>query len=351
MATLKDVARVAGVSTATVARVLHDSAHVSDESRALVLAAINKTGYHLNEVAQGLRRQRSFALGHVILNVSPNQFFAGISLGVSMEAADRDCAVLMMNTMEDEQLERRAVTTLIRRRVDAILFTTLRDPNNLKLAQDAHIPAIQVERILDVSGHAVTVDNYRGSYDAVEHLIRLGHRRIAFIGETPELHSHMQRSREIERERLSGYRDAHLAAGLTIDDALVSTDGRYFDLGSIRAITRRVRSLATPPTAIFAACDSMAAAVLQELYQMGLRVPDDVSVIGYDDTLADSLTPPLTTIRQPMVDIGREAVRMAFDVIGDPSVRSPAPHGIGRRRRLETRLALRESTAPPPKQR
>jgi LacI family transcriptional regulator len=348
-ATLKDVARLAGVSTATVARVIHERGYVSNETRAVVSAAIAETGYQLNAVAQGLRRQRSFVLGHVMLSVSPNPFFAGIALGVDLEAATRQCAVLMINTNEDLVMERRAVETLIRRRVDAILFTTLRDLDHLRMVSQANIPAVQVERISDPTGHGVTVDNYRGAYDAVDYLIRLGHRRIAFIGESPEIVSG-GRSREVERERLSGYRDALNLGNIGYDESIVELSGTYFDLEHTRQATSRLLDLQEPPTAIFAVCDAMAAAVLQEVYRRGLRVPADISVIGYDDTTAMYLSPPLTTVEQPMVEIGRAAADMAFEVLEEQSSmpRVDGAHSLGKRRRLEARLIVRDSTGPPP---
>ena len=351
-ATLKDVARRAGVSTATVARVVHENGYVAPETRQLVEAAIAETGYQINALAQGLRRQRSFVLGHVVRAIAPNPFFASIALGVDEEAARNGCSVLTANTREDLLMERTAVKTLIRRRVDAILFSTVRNIDNVKLALAANIPVIQVERMGLPDVHGVTVDNYRGAFDATDYLAQLGHRRIAFVGEAfdrqdANVEGPPERAKLVERERVSGYRDALQLHGLAPDPALIDLDGTYFDLDHVRRTTRRFLQLDNPPTAIFAACDHLACGVLQELYAAGVRVPDDMSVIGFDDTIAQHVSPPLSTVAQPASGIGAAAVQMALGVLEkmhDPEV-SPVP---AQHRRLTTQLIIRDSTGPVP---
>ena len=346
--TLKDVANSAGVSTATVARVLHNRGYVAAETRQLVESAILATGYQLNAVAQGLRKQRTLVLGHLLYGISPNPFFANIALGVAEEAAEHGCGVLIANTQEDRHLERLAVETLIRRRVDAILFTTVRDEAIIRLAMDARIPVVQVERTRVLDAPAVTVDNYRGAFDAVQHLIDLGHRRVAYIGERPDSPAHDARDgslRLVEAERLSGYRDALRHGGLAVDDTIVDLDGRYTDLQYARSATRRLLAVPPRPTAIFAACDLIAAGVLQELSRAGLRVPTDISVVGFDDTLAERLTPALTTVAQPMVQIGRLAAAIAIEALQDLGTETTGG-AAPRRERLTTQLVIRDSTGP-----
>lgn len=349
--TMKDVAREAGVSTATIARVIHNSGYVSGETRRLVESAILATGYQLNAVAQGLRTRRTFVLGHLLHAISPNPFFANIALGVEEEATSYGCGVLTANTQEDLQLERLAVETLIRRRVDAILFTTVRDEATIRMAIDARIPVVQVERMRLLDMPAVTVDNKRGAFDAVEHLIGLGHRRIAYIGEPPDRPKRYVGDgslRMVERERLSGYRDALQRNGLAIDDSIVDLGGTYLDLDYARGATRRLLRLLPRPTAIFAACDLIAAGVLQELYANRFRVPDDMSVVGFDDTLAARLTPALTTVSQPMVDIGRLAASMAIAALREPTSGSSG-RMAPRQERLTAELVIRDSTGAAPK--
>lgn len=351
-ATLRDVARLAGVSTSTVARVFHNKGYVAEETRRLVEATIEETGYQLNAVAQGLRKQRTLTLGHVLFSISPNPFFAGVALGIEQEAAARGCGVLTSNTQGDPERERQGVQTLIRRRVDAILFTTYADAANVRLAAASGIPVVQVERHARIETHTVTVDNYRGSFAATEHLIAFGHRRIAYAGEPPGAREHSagQRSGVVEQERVAGFFDAMNQHGLPVDDDLVDFSVQYSDSVRIREVTRRWFALPAGqrPTAIFATCDLLAAGVLQEAYAHGLRVPEDLSVVGFDDTYGSHLTPPLTTVAQPMFEMGRCAAGIAIDQVqlnvGAHGPGASAPTLL--HERLATRLIVRSSTGP-----
>lgn len=343
-ARLKDVAERAGVSVSTVARVLHDNGYVAGPTREAVDAALAECGYQINTVAQRLRKQRSGEIGHILDSISPNPFFAGVALGSERAAAEYGCTVLFSNTHGDADLERTGVEALLQRRVEAILFTTVTDERNVELALSAGAVVVQVERMSDVATHAVTVDNYRGAFDATEHLLRLGHRRVACLGVDPDLRAAGTAPHRsvVERERLSGYFDALRSFGVTGDDELVTLGPTYYDVPAARAAVRRWLQLpaARRPTAIFATCDIMAAGILQEAHVSRLRVPDDLSLVGFDDTYASHLTPPLTTVRQPMDELGRAAVRLAM---------TPREGGAGlpRRERLTTQLIVRESTAPP----
>jgi LacI family transcriptional regulator len=345
-ATLKDVAKLAGVSTATVARVIHQQGYVSEEARIAVEGAVEETGYRINAVAQGLRRRRSLVIGHVLRAIAPNPFFANVALGVDEEAARFGCGVLTTNTQEDPQIERDAVDTLLRRQVDAILFTSVRDLHNLELAADAGIPVIQIERVSIPSMPGVVADNYQGTLAAIDHLVRLGHRRIAFIGESSDTRIDGF-SRQVERDRLAGYRDGLAHNDLVVDGALIDTEGGYFDATHARSVTRRLVALADRPTAIFAACDHLACAVLQELYALELRVPDQMSVIGFDNTIAANLSPPLTTVAQPAVELGQMAVRMALELLNEGSNGGGGEH-FSLQPCLQTELIVRESTGPAP---
>lgn len=161
--TLKDVAEVAGVSTATVARVLHDNGYVAEETRARVERALAETGYRLNKVARGLRTRRSFLLGHLLHAITENPFFAQVALGVEQEALRRGYHVLLYNLQGRAERERAGVEALIERRVDAIVFTTAMRAEHVALATDAGIPVVQVERVTPARSHAVVVNNYVGA--------------------------------------------------------------------------------------------------------------------------------------------------------------------------------------------
>lgn len=352
-ATLKDVARLAGVSTATIARVLHNNGYVAPETRRVVEAAIAESGYRVNAVAQGLRKQRTFVLGHVLKSIAPNPFYATVALGAQQEAAEHGCGVIVFNTQGDAAAERNAVETLLRQRVDAMLFTTVTDDANVRLAMSAGAVVVQVERVGTAMTHAVIVDDHHGAFQATEHLIALGHRRIAFLGVDPDmplidgtrlLVTGEAERRSVDRDRLAGYCDALTAHGLSIDDALIDLGDTYYSPERGRAVTRRLLALdrANRPTAIFAGCDLLAAGVLQEMYDQGLQAPRDLSVVGFDDTFAAHLAPALTTVAQPMLELGRIAARLAIEA----AVNGNGVESI-RQERLAMRLVVRASTGPP----
>jgi LacI family transcriptional regulator len=349
-ATLKDVAELAGVSTATIARVLHSNGYVADETRLAVEAAIETTGYQLNAVAQGLRKNRTFTLGHVLQRIAPNPFFAGVALGAQEEADRRGCGVVVVNTQGSSERERVGVETLIRRRVDAIIFTTWTDQANVMRAVAAGIPVVQVERFAEIETHRVTVDNHVGAKEAVIHLLDLGHRQIGFIGVSPDPVAHPnadiavpRKHRRIERERLCGYQEALIDRGVPVDDELIDLDGTYYSIDHARQVVGRWLEMPASrrPTAIFATCDMLAAGVLQELYARRIRVPEGLSLIGFDNTYATYLAPPLTTVEQPTHDMGCAAARLALATLQHDD---GADHALAEN--LATRLIVRASTGP-----
>lgn len=351
--TLKDVARIAGVSTATVARVLHDRGYIAEETRKQVETAIRETGYRMNVVAQGLRKQQTMSIGHILHSIMPNPFYAGVALGVEQEALKQGWSVLMINVQGDAQRERLGVETLIQRRVDAILFTSAVDEANVSLALEAGLQVVQIQQPTAIPTHQVTADNYVGSVAAVEHLIELGHRRIAYIGAGPT-YAHQDsaflgRLGLVERERFSGYLATLQKYQIPIDEQLIAF-GRYYTLDHAKnsddgyIYTRQFLQLADRPTALFATCDILAAGALQAIYEQALRVPADMSLIGFDNTYAPYLTPPLTTVELPMLDIGKAAVRIVLE----QDQQEEATSWVQQHVRLSTRLVTRSSTGPAP---
>lgn len=339
-ATLVEVAKLAGVSTATVARVLKKKSYVSKEARARIESALEATGYRPNAMARSLRQQRSFTVGHIVTAVTANPFFVNVAHGAEDEAFANGFKTLLFNHNGSAERERAGIERFIEQRVDAVLFTTALSVDDVTLLMKENIPVVQIERRVTSEAPAVTVDNEVGALAAMEHLATLGHRRIAFIGGTP----HIQ-DKTVETEREHAYRQGLANAGLSWNDDYVRF-GEYYspEDGTGRdgyRITRAFLELPKPkrPTAIFATCDILAAGALQAIYELGMRVPEDVSLIGFDDTLALNLTPELTTVAQPMEDLGRQAFGMALAIInGD---RSPPPI------RLPSRLIVRRSTASP----
>jgi DNA-binding LacI/PurR family transcriptional regulator len=330
-ATLRSVAELAGVSTATVARVLRESDLVAPQTRERVSEAIQATGYRINAVASGLRRQRTETIGHILHGISPNPFFAGVALGLQEQAAEAGFEVMMFNAQNQPARERVGVEAFLSRRVDAIVFTTPLAAENVKLAVDGGVRVVQVERPTTVPSAAVLVDNYVGSRAAVEHLVDLGHTEIAFIGGDPAGEADSP-----EAQRLGGYLDGIEFHGLQPRTVLGSygdpTDPAYQDLGA--EYLRTLLAGGRIPTAVFAGSDLLAAGVLQALHDARIWVPEQVSVVGFDDTYAAHLPPPLTTVALPMHEMGAAAFR-CIESAKDNRVE-----------RLTTTLKVRRSTSP-----
>lgn len=212
------------------------------------------------------------------------------------------------------------------------------------------MPVVQVERMTSVDTHGVTGDNFGGAYAAVEHLIELGHRRIAFIGVDPVAIGSRRGSAahpDIEQDRLSGYthalRDHHLAFNndlVGLGENYTSGSCAQHNLGYKSML--RFLDLVDPPSAVFATFDLFAAGALQALHSCGLRVPADVSIVGFDDTYAQYFAPPLTSVKHPMVEMGHAAASIVFQILDQPDV-TPIPQIV----RLPMTLQVRGSTAPP----
>ena len=329
-----DVAKEAGLSVATVSRVIQNKGYASSEARAAVLRAAKSLDYHFDRTAQSLRSRKSHIIGHIAHNSYVNPFFAHVSAGVEQGAAGAGFSVITCFT-SDSASEASAVRLLVERRVDAVLFTTIRDRRNLKPLLRQQIPVVLVERTFDMPEvDRVIVDNKYGAMEATRHLLELGHRRIAFLGGV----TGVEDLASVERERYDGYAEAMQLRGVTVDPDLVRRDAYAVESG--RAMTGRLLDQAAV-TAIFASGDQLALGALQELASRGLSVPGDISVVGFDDTLAKFAAPPMTTVVQPMEEMGQMAAHLATD---RPLEKYSGP---GRTLLLRTFLVVRDSTGPP----
>lgn len=344
--TLTDVAREAGVSKATVARVLSASGYVGDETRQRVEAAVRATGYRPNVVARGLRTQRSYTIGHITAEFTVNPFFAHVARSVEREALANGYKTFLYNQDGSDEHERAGVERFIERRVDAVIFTYPRDPRSIELLRAADMPVVQIERDLTDDTSAVLVDNAAGAMAGMRHLLSLGHRRIAFMGGDPVLFPRScTRPRSVEEERLDAYVEALAGAGVSPDGELIRL-GHYHEIedGWNVAGYRHMKALLElpqRPTAVMTGCDILAAGALRAIYEARLRVPDDISVIGYDDTLAGLLSPQLTSVAQPMAELGLTAFQLALAAIENQDA-------VPRTITLAPRLVVRESTGPAP---
>jgi DNA-binding LacI/PurR family transcriptional regulator len=345
-ATLRDVAELAGVSTSTVARVLHNSGYVAAETRERVEAAMRERGFRLNAVASGLKRRRMSTIGMLLHETLPNPFFAEVALGVEHGASERGYNVLLYNAHGLAEHERAGVETLLSQQVEAIVFAHSLDAGNVETALAAGAAVVEVEKPLSSKSGAIVVDNYVGARAAMAHLLELGHQHIGFVGEpTHRVAVAGEHAERVIRERLDGYRDARAEHGLPDDESLVVL-GSYADepgwenLRSGYDYMTRLLDQHPALTAVFAGSDLLAAGVLQALYERRMIVPDQASVIGFDDTYAKHLAPALTTVRQPMFEMGVRAAELALQLASRPRRRE-------REVWLRTELVVRGSTAAP----
>jgi LacI family transcriptional regulator len=330
--TLNDLAARSGVSASTASRVLNGQAgkyRISAETERAVREAAQELGYRANHLARGLRLQKTNTIGVVAPDIS-NPFFAHIIKRIQVAAHARGYSIVVCNTDESLDLEIEQVSLLYRKRVDGLIAMPVGQRyTHFEDWIDEGIPVVLVDRCDDgVAAPAVSVDNYTGAYEATEHLIEAGHRRIALIQGL--------RGTSTNTARLSGYRDALAAHGLPVDDALIV--GGDFRQQNGYVETKLLLQLESPPTALFAMSDLITLGVLEALAEENVRIPEDVSVLSFDDfEFAPHLKCPLTAVRQPKEMMGEVAVKLLVEQFGGTT--EP------RRLVLRPRLVVRESVA------
>ncbi len=310
---IKDVAHAAGVSVGTVSNVLNRPESVAPETLERVQAVIDRLGFVRNESARQLRAGRGRAIGLVVIDAA-NPFFADVARGVEDEVDAAGGVVLLGNSAGDPRRERRYLELFEETRVRGVLIAPCsEDPLPLERLTRLHIPVVFLDRFPDGSPFSsVTVDDVTGGRLAAEHLLGLGHRNVAFVGGPSTLRQVRDRRRgaedAVESARAAGATDARLLAASVAD--LTTEAGRSF-ADELVAMPSRMR-----PTALFAANDLVAIGLLQGLLRHGLRVPEDVALVGYDDIdFAASAAVPLTSVRQPRDDLGRTGAQLLHEQI------------------------------------
>lgn len=305
---ISDVAASAGVSIGTVSNVLNRPQVVALDTRARVEAAIEALGFVRNESARQLGSGRSRAIGLVVLDLR-NPFFTDVARGAQEVTQEQGNAILIADSREDEATERANVELFVQQRVQGLLLAPSgAGEEAAALLVRARIPVVLIDRSSNTDGLcSVTVDDVRGGSLAISHLQELGHRRLAFVGGPSSLMQVTDRKAGAERQLRP---DASLL--------VISTSGLNVMQGRLAAETLLALPDSERPTAIFAANDLVALGVLQACYLNGLRVPQDMALIGYDDIdFAESAAVPLTSIRQPRQELGRAAAKLLFAEIAD----------------------------------
>lgn len=325
--TIEDVAARAGVSIATVSRVVNGRYGVSARTIEHVQGVIDELGYESSLVARSLRSQQTNVVAILVSDIEP--FSAELLKGAARALQDTGYELIVYSggTSGREGWERRSMSRLSGTLADGIILVT---PTVVEVT--ANQPVVAVDPHVGGSSlPTVTSQNLEGARAATRHLIELGHRRIGFLAGRSDLES--------ARRREAGYRDALAEAGITFDPDLVRVGG--FTEESAARPAHELLTLADRPTAVFAANDLSAIQVVRTAGELGLSVPDDVSVVGFDNIPESALTdPPLTTVDQSIQALGQEAIRMLLDLIEHPGA---VPAQVT----LPTELVVRRSTTSP----
>jgi LacI family transcriptional regulator len=332
-----DVAAAAGVSIATVSASLNDveAARISVDTRQRVREIAARLGYVPNRLAQGLRSQRSGTIGFIGDTVATTPYAVRMILGALQAARAAGVVVVLMDTEGDRDLEARELATLLQHQVDGVLYATVYHRRVKVPTGLGATPVVLVDaESPDPGVSSVVPDEFAGAVTAVDELLACGHRRIGFIN-NPKLIL-------AARERLAGYKAALRRAGIGVDPTLIVAAPSVGPEGGYQA-ARQLLQRPDPPTGLFCFRDLMAMGVYRAAAAAGLRIPDDLSVVGFDDMefVASELFPGLTTVALPHYEMGSWGVEQLLSLI-----RSPA--GKAKQLKLSGELVRRRSVAPPP---
>ena len=309
---MKDVARLAGVSTSTVSHVINKDRFVSEAITLKVDEAIKSLNYAPSALARSLKLNQTHTIG-MLITASTNPFYSELVRGVERSCFERGYSLVLCNTEGDEQRMNRNLETLMQKRVDGLLLlcTETHQPSQEIMQRYPSIPTVMMDWApFDGDSDLIQDNSLLGGDMATQYLIDKGYRRIACIAgpldKTPS------------RLRLEGYQLAMARAGIAVEDGFIITSDFEFS-GGLKAM-QALLALPALPQAVFVGNDAMAVGVYQALYQAGLRVPQDIAVVGYDDIeLARYMTPPLTTVHQPKDELGELAIDVLIHRMANPA--------------------------------
>lgn len=340
-ATLHDVAARVGVAPMTVSRVINDSGYVSEETRDRVLEAVKKLNYRRNGVARSLKLQKTETVGLVIGDIS-NPFSTELANAIRESLSIRGYTLFICISEHSAKEDIAAFDSLVDHNVDGLIVATRSNKEGdarLSSIADSGVPLVVVGRdFRHRSVASVSADNFQGGFEATQHLIDLGHKRIGFIGASYVNHTRLR--------RLQGYISALKKNKIAVDERLITgnkgtgTDAPGYSTEAIGYEgMKRLLSLPKPPTAVFARNDFTAFGAMSAAKEAGKRIPEDIAIVGFDDTpLALHTAPSLTTVRQPMRLQGQLAAEMLLQKIG------AVTESAAERKVLDCELIVREST-------
>ncbi|MDD2056538.1 LacI family transcriptional regulator [Pseudomonas sp. GD03860] len=333
MATIKDVAALAGISYTTVSHVLNKTRPVSEQVRLKVEAAIVELDYVPSAVARSLKARSTATIGLLVPN-SVNPYFAELARGIEDGCERKGYCVILCNSDDNPQKQRSYLRVLLEKRIDGLIVASVgEDSDLLDSLASVRTPMVIVDRALEgVEADIVRIDHEQGAYLATRHLLDLGHRDIACIGGP--------NNTSVAQLRLAGFERALAEAGVTVaQERILSSD--FTSLGGYAAAARLLEG--QRPTAIFAGNDMIGIGVLRAAAERNICVPSELSVIGFDDIqLSRYVFPALTTVGQSIRELGESAAALLLSRIAQPL------RGAPEQRIVAPKIVLRESTAPRP---
>lgn len=310
--TIKDIAKALGVSTSTVSRALRDSYEISPETKELVLACAKKLNYKPNPIALSLKERRSRSIGVVVCEIA-NSFFSQIINGIESIAYDRGYNVIISQSHESVEREIMDLHYLSSRSVDGLIISLSTETTDMSHLLDLHnkgLPIVMFDRVSDeIKTHSVVVDNFKGAYEATELLLQQGYKRIAAIANSEFL--------SITSERLAGYKEALNTYGQTYNPKYVQHC--YYggmDYSEIEVAVNKLMTLPEQPDAIITTSDKLTTGCLRTLMRRGIKIPEDMALVGFSNSdIAELLNPALTVVRQPAIEMGKDATELLLQLI------------------------------------
>jgi LacI family transcriptional regulator len=330
--TMRDVARLAEVSVATVSAVANGTAVVSPKRAERVRKAMEALDFHADQIARSLKTGRTQVVGMILPDVT-NPFYPEVIVGAEEIAREARYSVMLCNANEDPQQEQQQLNTLFSHRVDGVLIACSDPAISFDRLMRRRFPIVCFDRIPPgFQGDTAATDNFHGAYDATRHLIELGHERIAILAGRTSLSTHSS--------RLEGFRRAMADADLPVRDEFCWPGGMQAHAGY--DVGRQLFGLRRKPTAVFCTNNKLLLGFVRAMGEAGIRCPGDISLVGFDDfTWTENFHPRLSTVAQPARELGRRAMQLLIERLENNVDDFPSRHVI-----LKQELRVRESTAP-----
>lgn len=335
--TIKDIAKALGLSASTVSRALRDSHEISAETKQLVMECAEKLKYSPNPAALSLKERKTKSIGVIVCELA-NSFFSQVINGIESVAYSKGYNVIITQSLESYDRELNNLNSLSSRSIDGLLISLSSETTDLSYLfelQQKGMPIVYFDRVVnEINSHCVVIDNVKGAYDATEHLIKNGYKRIAMIASSEFL--------SITKERITGYREALRSNNIAVEDSYIKYcfyNGMIFQ--ELEEAINDLMELKEKPDAIFAASDKLTTGCLKIFNKRGLKTPADMGLAGFcNSELAELIYSPLTVVQQPAFEMGKLSCELLLQLI-----ESKQPVSHFEKRVLKAGLIARESSA------